>query len=46
MLVHFIECKFYYLRFSLMGRKDLVKVMKKALNDFHDGRMGQATEKI
>lgn len=45
MLVHFIECRLHYMRFSLMGRKDLVKVMTKALHDFHDGLMGQATEK-
>lgn len=45
MLLYFIECSLHYLRFSLMGRKDLVKVMKKALHDFHNGHMGKATEK-
>jgi GT2 family glycosyltransferase len=44
-LVYFIECSLHYLRFNLMGRKDLVKAMTKGLHDFHDGRMGKAIEK-
>lgn len=45
MSVYLVEWGIQSLRFNLLGRRDCVKAITKALKDFQHGRMGQAIKK-